>query len=50
MKGHLYLPATNGSNSLKAVLPAILNESEFLKSRYSEAIYGRNQEIPSLNI
>ena len=50
VKGHLYLPATNGSNSLKAVLPAILNESEFLKSRYSEAIYGRNQEIPSLNI
>ena len=50
VKKHLYLPATNGSNSLKAVLPAILNESELLKSRYSKAIYGRNREIPSLNI
>ena len=50
VKKHLYLPATNGSNSLKAVLPAILNESEFLKTRYSDAIYGKGQEIPSLNI
>ena len=50
VKKHLYLPATNGSNSLKAVLPAILNESEFLKSRYSEPVYGKGQEIPSLNI
>ena len=50
VKKHLYLPATNGSNSLKAVLPAILNESEFLKTRYSEPIYGKGQEVPSLNI
>ena len=50
VKKHLYLPATHGSNSLKAVLPAILNESEYLKTRYSEPIYGKGQEIPSLNI
>ena len=50
VKKHLYLPATNGSNSLKAVLPAILNESDYLKTRYSEPIYGKGQEIPSLNI
>lgn len=50
VKKHLYLPATAGSNSLKAVLPAILNESEYLKTRYSEPIYGKGQEIPSLNI
>ena len=50
IKKHLYLPATNGSNSLKAVLPAILNESEYLKSRYSKPVYGKGQEILSLNI
>ena len=32
------------------LLPAILNESEYLKARYSEPIYGKGQEIPSLNI
>jgi len=50
VKKHLYLPATNGSNSLKAVLPAILNQSEYLKSRYSEPVYGKGRDIPSLNI
>ena len=50
VKKHLYLPATNGSNSLKAVLPAILNASEFLQTKYSRPVYGENQEIPSLNI
>ena len=50
VKKHLYLPATNGSNSLKAVLPAILNASDFLKSKYSKPVYGKDQEITSLNI
>jgi hypothetical protein len=50
IKKHLYLPATNGSNSLKAVLPAIMNESAYLKSHYSEPVYGVGQKIPSLNI
>lgn len=36
------------SNSIKQVLPAVLNTSKFLQEKYQEAIYGT--EIPSLNI
>lgn len=36
------------SNSLKVVLPAVLNTSRFLQEKYERAIYG--SEIPSLNI
>lgn len=50
VKKYLYLPETNGSNSLKAVLPAILNASEFLKSTYSQPIYGKNLPASSLNL
>lgn len=42
-----YHPATNGSNSLKYVLPAVVNSSEFLQQKYSNADYG--VKIPSLN-
>ena len=35
-----YHPAMKGSNSIKAVLPAILNSSETLKKKYCEPIYG----------
>jgi Domain of unknown function(DUF2779) len=42
-----YHPATEGSNSIKSVLPAILNESKFLKDKYSKPIYG--VEIKSHN-
>ncbi|MEQ8628294.1 DUF2779 domain-containing protein [Ekhidna sp.] len=42
-----YDPRTNGSNSLKAILPSILERSDFLQDKYSLAIYGN--EIPSLN-
>lgn len=41
-----YSPRTNGSNSIKQVLPAILEDSTFLKGKYSEPIYGA--EIKSL--
>jgi hypothetical protein len=50
VKRYVYLPETNGSNSLKAVLPAILKASEFLRSKYSQPIYGREREMPSLNL
>ena len=50
VKKYLYLPETNGSNSLKAVLPAILNASDFLKTTYSAPIYGKGLEINSLNL
>jgi len=42
-----YLPATQGSNSLKYVLQAMIGESSFLKTRYSSPIYGK--EIHSKN-
>ena len=37
-----------GSNSIKVVLPAVLNTSKFLQDKYSKRIYG--SEIKSLNI
>ena len=36
------------SNSIKVVLPAVLNTSQFLKNKYQHPIYGST--IPSLNI
>ena len=49
VKRHYYDPATNGSNSIKQVLPAILNSSTFLQERYGRPIYGAPEGIPSLN-
>jgi len=48
VKKYYYDPYTNGSNSLKQVLPAILNRSKFLQERYSKPIYG-TPRMPSLN-
>ena len=42
-------PATNGSSSIKKVLPAVMQSSEYLKQRYSQPIYGATAEIKSLN-
>lgn len=42
-------PATKGSNSIKKVLPAVLQSSDYLKRRYSEPIYGALKGIPSQN-
>ena len=39
VKSYYYNPATGGSNSIKYVLPAILNESSYLKTKYSKPIY-----------
>ncbi len=49
VKRFYYDPATNGSNSIKYVLPAILNSSDFLKNKYSKPIYGAPDGISSLN-
>lgn len=49
VKRYHYDPATNGSNSLKFVLPATLNSSKRLQDRYSQPIYGGAGEIPSKN-
>ncbi|WP_420577498.1 DUF2779 domain-containing protein [Ekhidna sp.] len=42
-----YDPRTNGSNSLKAILPSILDRSSLLQEKYSKPVYGN--QIPSLN-
>jgi hypothetical protein len=39
VKLYYYNPLTNGSNSIKYVLPAILNESKFIQSKYGQPIY-----------
>jgi hypothetical protein len=49
VKKYFYSPHTKGSNSIKKVLPAILNESAFLREKYSKPIYGDRQNIPSKN-
>lgn len=38
VKDYYYNPYTKGSNSIKAVLPASLNSSKFLKKKYSQPI------------
>ncbi len=49
VKRYYYNPATKGSNSIKYVLPAILNSSPWLRDKYVKAIYGSQGGIPSLN-
>ena len=46
---YYYHPLMKGCNSIKAVLPAILNSSELIKNKYSKPIYG-TPEMPSLNL
>ena len=36
---YYYHPLMKGSYSIKVVLPSVLNSSEYIKSRYSKAIY-----------
>ena len=38
VKLYYYDPQTKGSNSIKAVLPAVLNTSSYLKNKYSKSI------------
>jgi hypothetical protein len=49
VKRFYYSPSMGGSNSIKQVLPAILNESEFLQAKYSRPIYGAVGGVPSRN-
>ena len=48
VKKYFYHPYTNGSNSIKKVLPAILKQSNFLQTKYSNPIYG-SKNIVSKN-
>ena len=49
VKKFYFDPRTNGSNSIKYILPSILSRSEFLKSKYSKPIYGTSHGIKSKN-
>lgn len=49
VKRFYYDPRTNGSNSIKQVLPAILNRSAFLQQTYSKPVYGAIGGIKSRN-
>lgn len=40
VKHFYYDPSMKGSNSIKYVLPAILNSSEYLKDKYAKPVYG----------
>ncbi|MFZ4414700.1 MAG: DUF2779 domain-containing protein [Bacteroidales bacterium] len=42
-------PQTKGSYSIKQILPAVIENSEFIRNKYSNPIYGGNAEIKSLN-
>jgi len=46
---YFYHPLTGGLNSLKALLPAVLQTSTFLQDKYSTPTYGSDSGIPSLN-
>ena len=49
VKRYFYEPKEmRGRTSIKVVLPAVLNASQFLKNKYSKPIYGK--VIPSCNI
>lgn len=50
VKRYYYHPVMKGSNSIKVVLPAVM-ESEFIQKKYSEPVYGGNGKgkIKSLN-
>ena len=49
VKNYYYDPRMGGSISLKAVLPAVLNSSKYLKDKYSQPIYGSTDGMNSLN-
>ena len=46
---YYYHPIMGGSNSIKVVLPAVINDSKFIQEKYSKPIYGKNSNIKSLN-
>jgi len=49
VRSYYWHPDMKGSNSIKQVLPAIMNDSQFIKDKYSKAIYGINKQVKSKN-
>jgi len=48
VKRFYFDPWCKGSNSIKKILPSMLNQSKYLKQKYQQPIYG-TQAIPSKN-
>jgi Domain of unknown function(DUF2779) len=46
---HYFHPSTQGSCSIKKVLPAVMQSSDFLRRTYGRPLYGSIEELPSLN-
>jgi len=49
VKNYFYHISMKGSNSIKVVLPAVLEASAFVKDKYSQPVYGIPGGIESLN-
>ena len=49
VKDYYYDPRTKGSNSIKALLPCVLNRSTYLQDKYAKPIYGKSSSIKSKN-
>jgi hypothetical protein len=49
VKKFYYDPRMGKSNSIKVVLPAVLNSSRYIQNKYSKPIYGKGNVINSLN-
>ena len=49
IKSYYFDPRTNGSNSIKYVLPAILSRSSFLQKKYGSPIYVGSEGLSSKN-
>lgn len=47
---YYYSPHAKGSNSIKQILPAVINDSGFLKDKYGKPNYGRDKLVQSLNV
>ena len=46
---YFFHPDTRGSSSIKKLLPAIMNSSEYLRKTYSDPIYGGGTRLQSKN-
>ncbi|GAG12686.1 unnamed protein product, partial [marine sediment metagenome] len=42
-------PQARGSISIKQILPSVIENSEYIRKKYSKPVYGYNSEIKSLN-
>lgn len=49
VKSFYFDPECEGSNSIKKILPSILNRSTWLQNKYVEPIYGAEDGVSSLN-